>query len=223
MEALQEFKIQTSGLWAEFGRTGGGVFDFVMRSGQNQSHRPGFGPIRNEALNANTFLNNAAGRPKSRDRQSNFGRSFGGPVRDSRHATTATTARFSSPRPRSSGCAPTCSAPQPIGAAARDVRRQPEPAADHNRGRHRPAGTANLSRRHLDPLTLREVNGAFVADPFPGNIIPANRISPTSKRIGDIAKKHYAPISDALTANNLFPTQNQPEFDQNQWSFRSTR
>ena len=29
-----------------------------------------------------------------------------------------------------------------------------------------------------DPQTLREVNGQFVADPFPGNIIPANRISP---------------------------------------------
>ena len=71
-----------------------------------------------------------------------------------------------------------------------------------------------------DPLTLREVNGAFVADPFPGNIIPASRISPISKRIGDVAKKHYAPINDSLTANNLFPTQNTPEFDQNQWSFK---
>jgi len=71
-----------------------------------------------------------------------------------------------------------------------------------------------------DPQTLREVNGVFVADPFPGNIIPSNRISQVSKRIGEIAKQHYAPISDALTANNLFPTQNTPEFDQNQWSFK---
>jgi hypothetical protein len=51
-----------------------------MRSGQNQPHGTGFSTIRHEALNANTFLNNAAGRPKAVDRQSNFGGSFGGPV-----------------------------------------------------------------------------------------------------------------------------------------------
>jgi TonB dependent receptor len=64
MEALQEFKVQTSGLSAEHGRTGGGVFNFVMRSGQNQVHGTGLVTLRNEALNANTFLNNAAGRPR---------------------------------------------------------------------------------------------------------------------------------------------------------------
>jgi len=71
-----------------------------------------------------------------------------------------------------------------------------------------------------DPLTLREVNGVFVADAFANNIIPQNRISQVSRRIGAIARQHYVPISDSLTANNLFPTQNTPEFDQNQWSFK---
>ena len=36
MEALEEFKVQTSGMSAEYGRTGGGVFNFVMKSGTNQ-------------------------------------------------------------------------------------------------------------------------------------------------------------------------------------------
>ncbi|MGH9629458.1 MAG: hypothetical protein ACRD7E_14145 [Bryobacteraceae bacterium] len=36
MEALEEFKVQMSGMSGEFGRTGGGVFNFVMKSGTNQ-------------------------------------------------------------------------------------------------------------------------------------------------------------------------------------------
>ena len=220
MEALQEFKIQTSGLSAEYGRTAGGVFNFVMRSGQNQPHGTGFGTIRHEALNANTFLNNAAGRPKAEDRQSNYGGSFGGPVQipgvyNGRDRTFffAAAEKF---RVRSYVySAPNRSVPQ-------------LEMYDGNLSRlltTTVVGTDALGRPIFrgaiyDPRTLREVNGAFVADPFPNNIIPADRISQISRRIGEIAKQHYAPLSNALTANNLFPTQNTPEFDQNQWSFK---
>jgi Carboxypeptidase regulatory-like domain len=220
MEALQEFKIQTSGLSAEYGRTAGGVFNFVMRSGQNRAQGTGFGSIRHESLNANTFLNNAAGRPKAVDRQSNYGGSFGGPVRipgvyDGHNRTFFFVAaeKF---RVRSYVYgAPNRSAPQ-------------LEMYDGNLSRlltTTTVGTDALGRPMFrgaiyDPLTLREVNGVFVADPFPNNIIPANRISRISRQIGEIAKKHYVPTSDALTANNLFPTQNTPEFDQNQWSFK---
>jgi hypothetical protein len=220
MEALQEFKVQTSGLSAEYGRTGGGVFNFVMRSGQNQVHGTGFSTLRNEALNANTFLNNAAGRPKSRDRQSNYGGSFGGPVvipgvYDGHNRTFFFVAaeKF---RVRS----------YVYGAPNRSVPRLEMYDGDLSRLLTTTVvGTDALGRPIFrgaiyDPLTLRQVNGVFVADPFPGNIIPANRISQISRRIGEIAKAHYAPINDSLTANNLFPTQNTPEFDQNQWSFK---
>jgi len=220
MEALQEFKVQTSGLSAEYGRTGGGVFNFVMRSGQNQIHGTGFSTLRNEALNANTFLNNAAGRPKGRDRQTNYGASFGGPVvipgvYDGRSRTFffAAAEKF---RVRT----------YVYGAPNRSVPQLE--MYDGNLSRlltTTVVGTDALGRPIFrgaiyDPRTLREVNGVFVADPFPGNIIPADRISQISRRIGEIAKRHYAPINNALTANNLFPTQNTPEFDQNQWSFK---
>jgi len=220
MEALQEFKIQTSGLSAEYGRTGGGVFNFVMRSGQNQIHGTGFSTIKNEALNANTFLNNAAGRPKGRDRQQNYGASFGGPVvvpgaYDGRNRTFFYAAAEKFTVRTYVYAAPNRSVPQ-------------LEMYDGNLSRlltNTVVGTDALGRPIFrgaiyDPLTLREVNGRFVADPFPGNIIPANRISQVSRRIGEIAKKHYAPVNDALTFNNLFPTANQPEFDQNQWSFK---
>lgn len=220
MEALQEFKVQTSGLSAEYGRTGGGVFNFVMRSGQNQLHGTGFSTLRHEALSANTFLNNAAGRPKGRDRQFNFGGSFGGPVLipgvyDGRNRTFffAAAEKF---RVRTYVyAAPNRSVPQ-LEMYDGDLSRLLTTTVVGTDALGRPIFRGAI----YDPLTLREVNGVFVADPFPGNVIQANRISQTSRRIGEIAKQHYAPINNALTANNLFPTQNTPEFDQNQWSFK---
>lgn len=220
MEALHEFKIQTSGLSAEYGRTAGGVFNFVMRSGQNQPHGTGFGTIRNEALNANSFINNATGRAKPRDRQSNYGGSFGGPMLipgvyngQNRTFFFAAAEKFTV---RSIA----------YGAPNRAVPRLE--MYDGNLSRlltTTVVGTDALGRPIFrgaiyDPLTLRQVDGRFVADPFPNNIIPANRISQVSRRIGEIAKKHYAPINDALIANSLFPLSNTPEFDQNQWSFK---
>ena len=149
MEALQEFKVQTSGLSAEYGRTGGGVFNFVMRSGQNQVHGTGLTTLRNEALNANTFLNNAAERPKARDRQSNYGGSFGGPVvipgaYNGRNRTfffvAAEKFRVRSVRLWRA---------QPVGASVGDVRRQLEPAAHHHRRRDGRTGSSHVQRRDL--------------------------------------------------------------------------
>jgi hypothetical protein len=220
MEALQEFKVQTSGLSAEYGRTGGGVFNFVMRSGENRVHGTGFSTIRNEALNANTFLNEAAGQPKPRDRQSNYGGSFGGPIRIpgvyDGHNRTFFFAAAEKFRVRSYVyAAPNRSVPQREMYDG-DLSRLLTTTVVGTDALGRPIYRGAI----YDPLTLREVNGVFVADPFPGNVIPANRISQVSRRIGETAKKHYAPINNALTANNLFPTQNTPEFDQNQWSFK---
>ena len=58
MEAVQEFSVQTSGMSAEYGRTSGGVFNFALKSGTNQLHGSAFYYGRNEALNANTWMNN---------------------------------------------------------------------------------------------------------------------------------------------------------------------
>jgi Carboxypeptidase regulatory-like domain len=220
MEALEEFKIQTSGLSAEYGRTGGGVFNFVMRSGQNSPHGSLFGQLRNEALNANSFANNAANIPRARERRFNFGGSFGGPivipkVYNGRDKTFFFVALEKYRERQLAFGTPNRTVPQ-------------LEMYDGNLSQlltSTVVGTDALGRMMFrgaiyDPLTLRQVDGRFVADAFPGNIIPANRISAVSKRIGEIAKKHYAPLSSALTANSQFPLANTPEFDQNQWSFK---
>ena len=54
MEAVEEFKVETSGMSAEYGTHGGGIFNFSLRSGTNRCAAAAHGQLRHEALNANT-------------------------------------------------------------------------------------------------------------------------------------------------------------------------
>src|SRR6266851_329309 len=80
VEALNEFKVTTSTIPAEFGRTTGGVESFTTKSGGNAFHGTAFDILHNDKLNANSWFNNLNGAPKPRDHQNDFGGSLGGPV-----------------------------------------------------------------------------------------------------------------------------------------------
>lgn len=80
VDALQEFKIQTSTYAAEFGRQPGGQIQLVSRSGANQFTGTVFEYFRNEALDANDFYHNRAGLERAPRRQHDFGGVLGGPV-----------------------------------------------------------------------------------------------------------------------------------------------
>lgn len=80
VEALSEFKVSTSTIPAEFGRTSGGVESFATKSGTNSYHGTAFDLLRNDKLDANSWDNDFNHQPKPRDHQNNFGGSLGGPV-----------------------------------------------------------------------------------------------------------------------------------------------
>jgi Carboxypeptidase regulatory-like domain len=80
VEALQEFKVTTSTVPSEFGRTSGGVESFSTKSGKNAYHGTAFEIFRNEVLDANTWFNNFNGAPRNVDKKNDYGGSFGGPV-----------------------------------------------------------------------------------------------------------------------------------------------
>jgi len=80
VEALDEFKMQTSTYSAEFGRSMGGVVNVQIKSGSNDFHGDVFEFLRNSAMDANNFFNNRAGRPKPDFSQHQFGATFGGPI-----------------------------------------------------------------------------------------------------------------------------------------------
>src|SRR6184192_4325913 len=81
VEGLSEFKVTTSTIPAEFGRTSGGVESFTTKSGANSFHGSAFDILRNDKLNANSWFNNHVDAPKDPDHQNDFGGSLGGPVR----------------------------------------------------------------------------------------------------------------------------------------------
>ncbi len=80
VDGMQEFKVQTSGYSAEFGRQPGGQISIVTRSGTNSYHGSIFDYVRNEAFDANDWFANANGQPRPPMRQNDFGGTLGGPL-----------------------------------------------------------------------------------------------------------------------------------------------
>ena len=81
VDALQEFKIQTSTFSPEFGRSPGAQVSLVTRSGENLYHGSAYNYFRNDALDANDYFNNLNNIRKQPLRYNNFGGTFSGPVR----------------------------------------------------------------------------------------------------------------------------------------------
>jgi hypothetical protein len=80
VDALQEFRVETSTYAAEYGRTPGAQIMILTRSGSNQFHGTLFDFFRNDALDANDWFVNADGLSKPALRQNDFGGVLGGPI-----------------------------------------------------------------------------------------------------------------------------------------------
>jgi len=80
VDALQEFRIQTSTYAPEFGRVPGGQVSIVTRSGTNNFHGTLFDYVRNDVFDANNWFADYYGLPKPEERQNDFGGTFSGPI-----------------------------------------------------------------------------------------------------------------------------------------------
>jgi hypothetical protein len=81
VDAIQEFKVQTSGFSAEYGRSGAAVLNATIKSGTNQFHGAAWEFFRNDKLDAADFFENAGGIEKGALRQNQFGVAAGGPIK----------------------------------------------------------------------------------------------------------------------------------------------
>jgi outer membrane receptor protein involved in Fe transport len=165
-DALEEVKILTSNYQAEYGRSGGGFIALTTRSGTNEYHGSGRYFRRHDSLNANNFFNNARRTARPLYRFNFYGWDFGGPVPGGKGKLFF----FINQEYYD----------QLVPEAARNIR---VPTAAERRGDFSQsvdgAGRA---------ITIRDPQTGM---PFPGNMIPSNRI--------------YAPGQTIL---NLFPTPN---------------
>lgn len=156
VDALQEFKVVTNSFSAEYGRTGGGVILATIKSGGNDFHGVLFEFLRNDALNARNLF----ARPQDRKpilRQNQFGFALGGPIRRDR---TFFFLDWQGTRIRNAA-----------------VNTSSVPTEALRNGDFR--GLATI----YDPATTRIVNNQVVRDPFPNNVIPANRLDPAAVKI----------------------------------------
>jgi Carboxypeptidase regulatory-like domain/TonB dependent receptor len=80
VDAIQEFKVQTSDFSAEYGRSGAAVLNATIKSGTNELHGAAWEFFRNDKLDAADYFENAGGVPKGELRQNQFGVAAGGPV-----------------------------------------------------------------------------------------------------------------------------------------------
>jgi hypothetical protein len=80
VDAIQEFKVQTSDFSAEYGRSGAAVLNASTKSGTNQFHGDVWEFFRNDKLDAPDYFEDAGGIPKGELRQNQFGGTLGGPV-----------------------------------------------------------------------------------------------------------------------------------------------
>jgi outer membrane receptor protein involved in Fe transport len=169
-DMVQEFKVETNSFSAEYGRAAGGVFNVVTKSGTNDLHFSAYEFLRNDKLNANDFFANRSGTRRAPFRFNQFGGTLGGPVvipklYNGRNRTffffNTEIVRFVQ------GIIFTSVLP--------DSRHL---TGDLSNARLPDGRLVNI----FDPATtVPNPAGGFLRSPFPGNIIPANRIDPVAR------------------------------------------
>ena len=77
VEAIQEYSVVNANPSSEYGKTSGGIFNAVTRSGTNSLHGSAYEFIRNSALDARNYFDGSSAPPFRRNQ---FGAALGGPV-----------------------------------------------------------------------------------------------------------------------------------------------
>ena len=195
-DSVEEFKVETNSLKAEFGQTSGGVVNVVTKSGTNELHGSFYEFLRNDALDArNAFATqpDSSGRLKPILRYNQFGGTVGGPVLipkvyDGRSRTFFFAGYEQWRLRRASLNRGTVATPQ-------------ERAGDFSNTRDAAGRVIPI----FDPSTTTALaTGGFSRQPFAGNIIPRNRIDPLSLRVLEMHPLPNATPDDPFTNLNNF-------------------
>lgn len=188
VDTVEEFSLQSSNFAAEYGRVGGGVFNFTTRSGTNQFHGSLYEYWVNDVLDANRPFVNF----KPSERKNNFGGTVGGPVwipkvyngRDKTFFFFGYE-MFRNVITGAGGTTPTGVVAQTYATMPTDLMRAgnfSQIPTGRNLGTDI-TGAAILENTIYDPATAYAYNGQSVTTPFPGNIIPASRLDPVALKM----------------------------------------
>jgi hypothetical protein len=186
-DAVEEFKVETASYDAQQGHSAGANVNVVMKSGTNKFRGTLYEFYRDEKLSANDFFLNKAGRERAPLDYNRFGASLGGPIvlpgyngKDKSFFFLSYEGIF-------------------------DEFPEPGQFTVPTEANRRGDFSALLSQGIViyDPATaVRRADGRIERQPFPGNIIPAGRISPIAQ---NYMKLYPAPnlSGDAQGRNNF--------------------
>src|SRR5262245_32831978 len=175
--SIAEFKVQTSSFDAQNGHTMGSVVNINSKGGGNTFHGSAYWWLRHSDLDAPSIFQNRNARPGQRKiavyQDNRYGLSGGAPLYipklyNGKNRTfwqfTWEANKFGDPN---------------VGAATSSVPREAWRNGDLS-------DLLRLGANYqvYDPGTIQAAaNGTFTRNPFPGNIIPANRLNPVGKAI----------------------------------------
>ncbi len=210
IDAITEFSVDTNGFKAEFGRAQGGSISFVSKSGTNEYHGNVYEFLRNNYFDARNYFDGAK---TSVLKQHDFGVSFGGPVWIPKvYNGKNKTFFFGSAewfRNRAGAGSFQTSVPTPEMYNG-DFSKWVDPAGNLLKI-YDPATTrANPAYNSSQPVS--ESNPRFIRDPFPNNIIPANRISPLTKTYLNYVGQSVAPNAAGAPGTYGYVNQNYRSF-----------
>lgn len=165
-DVIAEVKVETSNFNAEYGGAGGGNVQLISKSGTSQFHGDLFTYIRNEAWEANDFFNVLTGSPKPVDRFMDFGGTFGGPI--------FWPGRFN--REKNKLFFFIGQEYVPVNGPAGGLSNLTMPTAAQRNGDFSQTTTPDGTPVPiLDPFSNHQ--------PFPGNVVPKNRINPAGQAL----------------------------------------
>ena len=200
LEALTEFSVDTNGFKAEYGHAGGGVMNFVSKSGTNQFHGSGYEFLRNNALDSNNWFNNRAGIDKPVYKQNDFGASFGGPIVIPKIYNGKDKTFFFYNREQYREFFVVNDTAITVPTAAYRAGNFAAAQTGRNLGND-PLGRAIIEGTIFDPATARNVNGQVIRDAFTNNTIPTARLDKVA-----LAIQNLVPLpGNGATALNLIP------------------
>src|SRR5574340_599386 len=185
VDSVQEFKIQSNSYDAQYGKTSGGIVNVVLKSGTNRVHGSIYEFARRNSWDANSFQNNARGAPRDGHYQDQYGVQLDGPVWIPKlyNGKRKTFFLLNYERFREA-------TPQPLILSV--------PAPEFRNG-----DFSRLSDARGRGITIYDPNTTFQNPemqnrwdrlPFPGNMIPADRLNPISRKILD-----YFPAPNTTT------------------------
>ncbi len=191
-DSIQEFKVQTSNLGAEWGRFAGGVVNLTTKGGTNFFHGEVYEYLRNRVFNANNYFLNAAGKPRPAWVQNQFGAEVGGPLPlpySSRRNRTFWFTSWEGFRLRTG---------EPFTATV--------PTMEERKGDFSAINTTIMDPCAGSVNSLGACPGSTATPTtFQGNVIPGGRISPTSKALLNLwpAANSLGVLTPSGTINNF--------------------